>query len=282
MLSFVVDPQVHTTIWAATDDRLLVSRDASLTWVAPPIDLANYYVQRLASGADGAIYAIASNVSTDAFALKLDPTGSKLVYCTYLGGSGPEWGQSIAVDNTGRAYITGFTSSFDYPLANAMQSRPAGLFDAFVSVLDPTGSQLVWSTFLGGAGDDSDAGIVVDAAGNVHIVGSTSSPDFPLRQASQTRLAGSANAFAAKLAHFLHVLRRKRKRRGVVGGDRCRRQHLYRRLHNFEGLADALSDPIVAGGSPKPRICVRRSPPLRWRQSASSPCRSIRPALRPA
>lgn len=194
--TLLLDASSHTTVWAVTDEGLLVSHDSGATWAEPPINLPYYNVQQLASGSDGAIYAIANNVSTDAFVLKLDPTGSKLVYCTYLGGSGPDWGQSIAVDGSGRAYITGWTSSFDFPTANALQSHPGGMFDAFVSVLDPTGSQLLWSTYLGGAADDRGVGIAVDPAGSVHLAGWTSSPNFPLQQASQTRPAGS---FAAKL-----------------------------------------------------------------------------------
>jgi uncharacterized protein (TIGR03437 family) len=200
----LVDPLVHSTIWAVTDEALLVSRDSGATWTAPPTDLPYYNVQRLASGSDGAVYAIANSFGTDAFALKLDPSGSKLVYSTYLGGTGMDFGQSIAVDSAGRAYIAGTTSSFDFPVANAMQSRPAGMRDGFIAVLDATGSHLVWSTYLGGANDDWASAIALDPAGNVHVAGWTYSADFPLRQASQTRFAGNAgtwmsNAFAAKL-----------------------------------------------------------------------------------
>jgi uncharacterized protein (TIGR03437 family) len=200
----MVDPLVHTTIWAVTEFGLKVSRDSGSTWVAPPTDLPYYNLQRLASGSDGAIYVIASNFSTDAFAMKLDATGTKILYSTYLGGTGPDYGQSIAVDSAGRAYIAGYTSSFDFPVANALQPRPAGLLDGFVTVLDATGSHLAWSTYLGGGSDDRPQAIAVDPAGNVHVAGSTDSGDFPLRQASQAHLAGSAsallpNAFAAKL-----------------------------------------------------------------------------------
>ena len=198
VLWLLVDPLVHSTIWAVTDEGLLVSRDAGATWTAPPTDLPDYDVQKLASGSDGAIYAIANNFSADAFAMKLDPSGSKIVYSTYLGGSGPDWGYGIAVDSAGRAYVTGFTASFDFPVANALQPHPAGMKDGFVSVLDATGSQLVWSTYFGGSDDDWPSAIALDPAGNVHLTGWTFSMDFPLRLASQTRLAGTS-AFATKL-----------------------------------------------------------------------------------
>jgi uncharacterized protein (TIGR03437 family) len=203
VLWLLVDPSVHTTVWAVTDSGLRVSRDSGATWTAPPTDLPYYNLERLASSPDGSIYAIANNFSSDAFALKLDPSGSKLVYSTYLGGSGPDSGESIAVDGAGRAYIAGFTSSFDFPVANAFQSHPGGGNDAFVAVLDSAGSQLAWSTYLGGSGDDLAGAIAVDRAGSVHLAGSTSSADFPLAQASQSRYAASgavaSNAFAAKL-----------------------------------------------------------------------------------
>jgi len=200
----LVDPSVHSTIWAATDESLLVSRDSGATWTAPPTDLPHYNVQRLASGSDGAIYAGANNFSTDAFVMKLDPSGTKIVYCTYLGGSGPDWGNGIAVDSTGRAYVAGTTASFDFPVANALQPHIAGMEDGFVSVLDASGSQLAWSTYLGGGNDDGASAIALDPAGNVHLAGWTYSTNFPLRQASQTRFAGnggnfSSNSFATKL-----------------------------------------------------------------------------------
>jgi uncharacterized protein (TIGR03437 family) len=194
--ALLVDPLVHTTVWAVTDYSLRVSRDSGATWSAPPTDLPGYNVQALASGTDGSIYAIANDFDSDAFALKLDPNGSQIDYCTYLGGSGPDAGNSIAVDGAGRAYIAGYTNSFDFPVANALQPRIGGLQDGFLTVLDPTGAKLSWSTYIGGSGDDSVLAVAVDGAGNVHLTGGTDSLDFPLQQAAQ---AQPAEIFAAKL-----------------------------------------------------------------------------------
>ena len=111
---------------------------------------------------------------TDAFVTKLNATGSGLVYSTYLGGSGSEFVCGIAVDGAGSAYVTGGTTSTDFPTtAGAAQTTNAGVFDAFVTKLDATGSGLVYSTYLGGSGSDpiSAVGIAVDGAGSAYVTG---------------------------------------------------------------------------------------------------------------
>jgi hypothetical protein len=87
----------------------------------------------------------------DAFVAQLNPTGSALVYSTYLGGSGNDQGLGIAVDSSGNAYVTGLTFSSDFPLMNPLQPTYGGGYgDAFVSELNPSGTALVYSTYLGG------------------------------------------------------------------------------------------------------------------------------------
>src|SRR5882762_2981641 len=98
-----------------------------------------------------------------------------------------------------RTYITGQTDSFDFPIVNAVQSRASGKADAFLSVLDPTGAHLVWSTYFGGSGDDWPTAIALDPAGNIHLAGWTNSPDFPVQQATQLHYAGKTDGFVAKL-----------------------------------------------------------------------------------
>ena len=88
---------------------------------------------------------------------KLNPTGTALVYSTYLGGTGYVQGAAIAVDTAGNAYVTGYTDSTDFPTtAGAYQTTSGGgdFYDAFVTKLNPTGTALVYSTYLGGTGDD--------------------------------------------------------------------------------------------------------------------------------
>ena len=94
----------------------------------------------------------------DAFVAKLNPAGSALVYSTYLGGSGDDFGQGIAVDSSGNAYVTGSTYSTDFPTANPLQAVFGGGIDAFVAKLNPTGSALVYSTYLGGSAATWDTG----------------------------------------------------------------------------------------------------------------------------
>jgi uncharacterized protein (TIGR03437 family) len=108
---------------------------------------------------------------------KLDPSG-KLIYSTYLGGSGIDQGNRIAVDSSGHAYVGGGTGSADFPTASNSSTPGPGQTHAFVVELNSQGSGLVYSTQLGGSENDYATGIVVNAAG-AHVVGVTSSPDFP-------------------------------------------------------------------------------------------------------
>lgn len=120
--------------------------------------------------------------SFDAFVTKLNPTGSALVYSTYLGGTDDvdrAWG--IAVDNAGNAYVAGDTKSDNFPVADAVQPNyGGGLLDGFASKLNPTGTALVYSTYLGGNGFDEGRGIAVARNGTAYITGDTSADDFPV------------------------------------------------------------------------------------------------------
>ncbi|HET9494024.1 MAG TPA: SBBP repeat-containing protein, partial [Chloroflexia bacterium] len=137
----------------------------------------------------------------DAFVSKLSAAGSALVYSTYLGGSGGDTGQGIAVDSGGNAYVTGLTLSTNFPLANPLQPTYGSIGDAFVSKLSATGSALVYSTYLGGSSGDEGLGIAVDSGGNAYVTGSTQSPDFPLANPLQpTFCGGQWDAFVSKLS----------------------------------------------------------------------------------
>ncbi len=141
----------------------------------------------------------AAGGSGDAFVVRLHPSGGVLEYSTYLGGKGTDAGQDIAVDGEGAAYVTGFTSSSDFPLVSALDSKIAGQ-DAFVSKLAPTGASLVYSTFLGGLGQDAGQGIALNDQGAAFIAGSTTSKDFPVQYAYDGNYNGNGDAFVTRLS----------------------------------------------------------------------------------
>lgn len=139
--------------------------------------------------------------SSDVFVTKLNAAGSALVYSTYLGGTGHDYGLGIAIDSAGEAYVTGFTASADFPTtAGAFQTVYGGNNDGFISKLNAAGSSLVYSTFLGGSGGDNGTAITVDSAGNAYVTGNTASANFPTTAgAFQTSRRGTGDVFATKI-----------------------------------------------------------------------------------
>ncbi len=137
--------------------------------------------------------------SSDAFVAKVNFTGEALVYSTYLGGTSADVGQAIQVDTSGDAYVAGYTFSTDFPVVGPFQSVHGGGADAFVAELNPAGSSLTFSTYLGGAGDDRAFGIALDGSKNVYVAGETASGNFPTTGAFQPSLRGASNAFVTKL-----------------------------------------------------------------------------------
>jgi hypothetical protein len=122
----------------------------------------------------------------NAFVTKIGTGGSPMVYSTYFGGTNYDWGRSIAVDAAGDAYVAGFTDSTNFPTTtNALQTVLGGstnlivVNNAFVAKFGPSGTNLIYSTFLGGTNSDQAFGIAVDAAGNAYVTGGTTSPNFP-------------------------------------------------------------------------------------------------------
>jgi hypothetical protein len=136
----------------------------------------------------------------DAFVAKLAPTGGSLVYSTFVGASGSDRAQAIAVDASGNALIAGYTTSVTFPTVGAAQAAFGGGTDAFAAKLNASGSALVYSTYLGGSSNDTAGGIAVDSSGNAYITGQTQSLNFPVRSAYQTNKAGGGDVFVAKLS----------------------------------------------------------------------------------
>ena len=135
----------------------------------------------------------------DVFVAKLNADGSAMLYSTYLGGSGGDGGWGIAVDNEGNAYVRGVTGSTDFPTVNPLQAVYGGAYDVFIAKLNTDGSALLYSTYLGGSGEDFGHGIVVDSEGNAYVTGVTGSSDFPTANPLQATYGGEHDAFVAKL-----------------------------------------------------------------------------------
>ncbi|HET6854163.1 MAG TPA: SBBP repeat-containing protein, partial [Pyrinomonadaceae bacterium] len=171
------------------------------TWNASGNGFPNSNVLSLvvAPGGGSTVYAGTSSGS-DAFVTKLSTSGATQVYSTYLGGSVADVGNGIALDSAGNVYLTGSTSSNNFPTANALQPAISSGTDAFVTKLNAGGSGLVYSTFLGGDSNDVGSAIAVDGNGNAYIGGTTSSQDFPTANAFQSTNPSLTNeAFVTKV-----------------------------------------------------------------------------------
>jgi hypothetical protein len=173
-------------------------------------DAGNAYIAGYTSSTDfptrNPIQGTAAGGGYDGFVAKLSPDGSELVYSTYLGGgsgSGLDWDvcKDIAVDGQRSAYVVGDTNSPFFPTRNPVQAEPGGPgFDAFVARLNPAGDELVYSTYLGGAGYDIGSNIAVDAGGRAYFTGETQSPDFPTERPIQDAFRGLSDVFVAALS----------------------------------------------------------------------------------
>jgi hypothetical protein len=142
--------------------------------------------------------------SSDAFVAQFNTDGNVLVYSSYLGGSGADFGQGIAVDSSGNAYVTGSTQSTNFPVTNTAPNTPYqstlnGSQNAFVTKVNPTGVALVYSTYLGGSTADSAQSIQLDSSGNAYIAGYTFSTNFPVVAPYQNALGGGSDAFVSEL-----------------------------------------------------------------------------------
>lgn len=186
---------------AAGEDRAPIAawiEQAPVAWqevagVRTPVDV-RYVVAR-----DKSI-GFAIGAYDPAATLIIDPV---LVYSTFLGGSGPDQGLSIAVDGSGNAYVTGVTISPNFPVVNPFDAEKGGgaqyLADAFVTKLNPAGSALVYSTYLGGAGDETGYALAVDDNGSAYITGNTQWNDFPTTSGSYKPACDNGDVFVTKL-----------------------------------------------------------------------------------
>lgn len=206
--ALTIDPRNTSTIYAAArqlgPNKLFKSTDGGANWVTTSAGMTSDLVQALAIDPNDTSVIFAGTISggDDSFVAKINPTGTALVYSTYLGGTRDDRANAIAVDGQGNVYVTGQTSSFDFPLESAMQSRKLGSsnsYDAFLATLDSVGG-LIFCTYLGGSGDDKGWSIALDTAGGIYIAGSTTSDDFPLlKPLESTRNGPSSNGFVTSI-----------------------------------------------------------------------------------
>src|SRR5262249_39639378 len=159
--------------------------------VAPQVPPPNGAFQQMLSG-DGSI-------SADGFVTKLSPAGSAAIYSTFLGGTGSERAFGVALDASGNVFVTGETSSVNFPTLGSLQTA-GGDLDVFVTELNPVGTALIYSTYAGGAAEDSAHAIALDSAGNAYVAGHTRSTDFPTSPGVfQSTLGGGLDAFVAEV-----------------------------------------------------------------------------------
>jgi len=144
-------------------------------------------------------YRATNSGARDGFITRLSATGSTLVYSTYLGGSGSDLAFAIALDGQNNFYVAGSTTSTSFPTLNPYQASLVALRDAFVTKFNPTGSTLLYSTYLGGNADDVGYGIAVDTSGSAYVAGITQSDNFPTANAMQSSYEGSTDVFVTKL-----------------------------------------------------------------------------------
>jgi uncharacterized repeat protein (TIGR01451 family) len=203
--ALLIDPAAPSTVYAATSAfGVFKSTDGGANWAQTTTGLANRNVLALASrpGSPAAVLA-GTAVGSDPFVIKFNAAGSAPEYLRMLGGSEFDDARSIALGPNGSAYVTGLTSSSDFPVLNARQPALAGAFsnDAYVVKLDSAGNT-VYSTYLGGSSFEAGAGIAVGADGSAYVVGSTGSNDFPVANAFKSAFTANdpQDAFVTKLS----------------------------------------------------------------------------------
>lgn len=195
-LPLVIDPAlVYSTYFggSSADAAYDVKVDAS----------GNIYFTGYTSSASfpitNAIQPVYGGGTRDVFVTKMNPTGSALIYSTFLGGAGEEVGMNMALNAQGEVYVTGYTESPTFPTANAVQPNISGGFDAFLTKLNASGSALVFSTFYGGNNQDQANKLALDGSGNAYFTGNTNSSNFPIQNAYQPILLGNQDAFLVKI-----------------------------------------------------------------------------------
>jgi hypothetical protein len=145
-------------------------------------------------------YQAANHGDYDIFISRFNSNGSKLLYSSYLGGSGEDWHGVLALDNDGYISLAGSTYSSDFPMKSPLIGEYRGNRDGFFSILTPDGKNLVYSSYWGGSGWERCLNIDRDSAGNIYLAGETESYDFPVLNAYQPSNGGYADFFVSKFS----------------------------------------------------------------------------------
>jgi len=200
LISIVAIPTTPTTLYAAAGLGLFKSTNAGASWQQSAIEGTPQFIAFNPQNPSTIYTGI--NDSGDAFVAKLNSSGSALLYCTYLGGRAVDQANDIAIDGSGNAYVSGYTSSDTFATQNALQSaKPRTVPQtAFVTKLSETGGVLLFSTYFGGTKDvSSGQSIALSSSGDVYVAGWTQSIDFPTKNALQSSFKGDLDGFLLKL-----------------------------------------------------------------------------------
>ena len=199
--NLAIDPVTPTTLYAATvGSAVFKSTNGGANWAQSNTGLTNLTVNAVAVDRNNpsSVYA-GTSILNDAFAIRLNPTGSTPEYFLNFGGNENDEARGVALDTDGNAYIVGTTNSPNFPVASAYQPTLGGAADAFVVKLNAAGNSFVYSSYLGGSGSDQGRAIAV-RSGSAYVTGLTSSSNFPLANPLKSVLAQfDTDAFVTKL-----------------------------------------------------------------------------------
>jgi len=199
-LPLYIDPTISYSSYLGgtrTESASAVATDAAGNiYVAGHTDSPNFPVK-------SPLRAFAGN--TDAFVVKLDPSGSQILWGTFLGGGADDRATALALDAAGNVFVVGYTTSANFPLAQPLQSRRSGSRDAFIAKIDSSGQTLLFSTYFGGSGVDTANAVAVDPFGLVYVAGETTSTNFLVKTPAQIKSGGKKDAFLLKLNSYFAV-----------------------------------------------------------------------------
>ncbi|MET0647259.1 MAG: Calx-beta domain-containing protein, partial [Pyrinomonadaceae bacterium] len=210
--SLAYDPNAPSTLYAGTTKGgVYKTTNDGADWTQVHSGMSGATVLSLAVSTSSQVYAGVdtlvggSNPDSEAFVSKLSPAGDDLMYSTYLGGNGSDEGDAIAVDSSGNAYVVGQTSSADFHVAGPRASSLKGTTDAFVTKLNAAGSSVLFSTFVGGASNETGRSVALDSSGNAYACGETSSTDFPVTAGAFSTTLSGGSPFASGDAYVFKI-----------------------------------------------------------------------------